>query len=196
MDIDIDMQTNFDPSDVFDIKKASIVDNGKLKKHQVGVYFQNMPVDPITGLASIPYKEAEKEGYIKIDFLHLSILDHFENKDQIRKLSNIEPDWALLEDEEVVLKLFQIHKHYSLLNMIKPTTVLELADCLALIRPSKAFLLNKYIEMKKKKQLNSFRKDVLYSSNVGGGYSFKKGHAISYALTIVLQLHLIKGNCI
>jgi len=189
MDIDIDFPTEFDPLDYFDqAVRASMVKNNDLKKHPVGAYFQNMPKDKITDLAAIPYEQAEELGFFKIDFLHLSLLDNFDNKDEIRALVKIEPDWNLLLNEEVVGKLFQIHRHYKILNQIKPTSVQELADSISLIRPGKRNLLNAYIKNKE------LIRQELYRKPDDGQYYFKKSHAISYALTIVLQLHLIKGG--
>ena len=191
MDIDIDFPTDFDPLDYFDqAVRASMVKNDKLTKHPCGAYLQNIPVDNISGLSAIPHNEAEELGYFKVDFLHLSLLDNFDTKDQIRKLAQIEPDWNLLQDEDIVGKLFQIHRHYNILAKVKPTSVQELADCISLIRPGKRQLLEPYTKDK-----NAIRQE-LYRNPGDDQYYFKKSHAIAYALTIVLQLHLIKGGII
>ena len=189
MDIDIDFKTDFDPLDYFDeAVRASQVNKGIITKHNAGVYFQKMAKDCVSGFAAIPYKEAEKEGYFKVDFLHLSLLDHFESKDEIRQLIKVEPDWLLLESAVHVQKLFQIHRHYDIVNQIKPTSVIELADAIALIRPGKRYLLDVYLKDK------TAVRPELYRKPEDDRYYFKKGHAISYALSIVLQLHLIKGG--
>lgn len=189
MDVDMDFPSDFDPLDYFkQAVRASMVKEGKLIKHPAGAYLQRIPVDKVTGLAAIPYKEAEDIGYFKVDFLHLSLLDNFESKEQIRKLSRLPPDWSLLEDEEVVKKLFQLHSHYTLVSKVKPRSVIELADCTALIRPGKRFLLDAYL-----KDRNVVRQE-LYRKPDDGKYYFKKSHAVAYALTIVIQLHLIKGG--
>jgi len=86
------------------------------------------------------------------------------------------------------LKLFQLHKRYDIVSKVKPKSVVELADCMALIRPGKKHLLDSYL--KNKEQV----RHELYTKPNDGGYTFKKGHAISYALTVVLQMHLIKGG--
>jgi hypothetical protein len=52
---------------------ASRVEKSDLKKHNVGVYFHDVPVDPLTGLCSVPYREAEERGFFKIDLLNLNI---------------------------------------------------------------------------------------------------------------------------
>lgn len=190
MDIDIDVKTSFTPKELFDntITHASIVENGKLKKHIVGNYFQNVPTDPITGLAAIPYDKAEQFGFIKIDILHLSVLDIFESKKEIKALLKKEPDWSLLLNKDVVSKLFHLSNHYDILKQIKPTCVLELADTLALIRPNKLCLIDKYI-----KDRDNVRKQLYTKTDKS---DLRKSHAIPYALLIVLQLHLIQANII
>lgn len=190
MDIDIDFQSNFDPRRLFkQAVAASMVKNNELSKHPCGHYVQAIPVDSVTGLAAIPYEEAEVLGYFKIDFLHLSLLDNFETKTQIRELLKKEPDWALLQDPTSVAKLFQIHKHEKLLSQVRPTSVQELADCIALIRPAKRHLIHEYLKNKDRIRQTLYQKD-------DSGYYFKRSHAISYALTIVLQLHLIAQGTI
>jgi len=70
MDIDIDFKTDFDPLDYFDnAVRASQVNKGIISKHNAGVYFQKMAKDRISGFAAIPYKEAEDQGYFKVDCL-------------------------------------------------------------------------------------------------------------------------------
>ncbi len=191
MDIDIDLQTNFDPLDIFEeATRASMVKNNDLIKHNVGVYFQSIPIDSMTGLAAIPYQQAEEVGYFKVDFLHLSLLDVFETKEEIRELLKLEPDWSLLLKEDVVEKLFQIHRQYNLVSKLAPKSVEELADLIALMRPGKRHLVDAYIKDK------ALIREELYRKPDDGKYYFKKAHSISYALNIVLQLHLIKGDII
>lgn len=189
MDIDIDLRTDFDPCDIFNVTRASMILNGELKKHPAGVYFQTMKKDPLTGLAAIPFKEAEQFGFFKVDFLHVAVLDTFESKDEIRALIQVPPDWTMLQNRYVVEHLFQLKKHFDLLDDIRPTNIEELADCVAMIRPNKYAL--RYLYRKDQKKV---RKE-LYRTE-GDKTSFKKGHAIAYATTIVLQLHLISAGII
>ena len=44
MDIDIDITSKFKPEQIFTVTRASRIENGELKPHQVGVYFQNIPI--------------------------------------------------------------------------------------------------------------------------------------------------------
>jgi DNA polymerase III alpha subunit len=189
MDIDLDLKTDFDPLEIFPTAiRASTVRNEALAKHPVGVYFQSIPVDQMTNLSAIPFKQAEEAGYFKIDFLHLSVLDSFESKEEIRELLKHDPDWSLLTQEDVVEKLFQIHRQYSLVSKLAPKSVLEIADCIALMRPGKRYLVDAYLKDKE------LIREELYRKPDDDKYYFKKGHAVSYALIIVLQLHLVKGG--
>lgn len=188
MDIDIDTPTSFDPNKLFaSCTRASQVNNERISKHPAGVYFQQIPRDPITDLSAIPYDKAERYGYFKVDFLHLSLLDFFENKQQLRALMKREPDWSLLLDDEVIPQLFQLRNSAALLKYVKPTSVEELADCIALIRPAKIHLQDQYVLNKERT-----RKE-LYKMPLPVG-CFKRAHAIAYAFNVVVQLHLIKNG--
>lgn len=188
-DVDIDTPTSFDPLTVFkEAVRASLVRNGELAPHACGVYFQAVPKDPLTGLAAAPFNLAEELGCFKVDFLHLSVYDAFKSREEIKQLIALEPDWNLLLIPSIVQDLFQLSKHADILSAVKPKSVLELADCNALIRPDKRYLLQSYL-----KSPTTARKLLYLKEEGSGGYGFKKAHAIAYALVIVLQLHLIKS---
>lgn len=188
MDIDIDVSDNIAAREILHAIRASIVENSEIKPHIVGLYFQNIPIDKISGLSAIPYEEAEELGFYKIDILNLSILENFTNKNQIRQLLKREPNWTLLQDDEIIPKLFHLSKHASTLKKIKPKTVEELADVLALIRPNKKQLIDKYLNNKISTRLELYKK--VDPSDL------RKSHAIPYALLIVLQLHLLEAKII
>jgi DNA polymerase III alpha subunit len=183
-DIDIDFPTSFKPEEVFPWSRASVVKNEYLTPHPCGVYPQNIPVDQVTKLAAIPYKEAEEYGYIKIDMLHVSIYDHFSSREEMMELLKIDPDWGLLLIPEEQKKLFQLSNHGDVLTATKPKNIEELADVLALIRPGKKQLAKLYSSNR------DATRRILYAKDESG-YAFKKSHAIAYAMVIVLQLHLI-----
>lgn len=189
MDIDLDFKPSFDPRTVFpQAVPASMVRDDDLAKHPCGHYFQDIAVDDVTGWAAIPYEEAEVMGFFKIDFLHLSTLDYFESKREIRALLKRSPDWSLLLDERHVSKLFQISKHHAIISQVPPQSIQELADIVALIRPNKRHLLNDY-----KKNKTKIR-PMLYRQGSDDKSSFKRSHALAYSMTIVLQLHLIEAG--
>ena len=183
-DIDIDFPAQSKPTLLFDWPRASIVKNGYLSPHPCGVYPQKIPIDSVSGLAAIPYEAAEKLGYFKVDFLSLHIYDHFSSREEIEELLKIEPDWNLLLVPAEQKKLFQLSNHGDVLNAVKPRSVEELADVLALIRPGKKQLIKLYNAQRDICRRTLYAKDEQ-------GYSFKRSHAVAYSLVIVLQLHLI-----
>jgi DNA polymerase III alpha subunit len=189
MDIDIDTQSTFLPKKIFpQIIQASMIKNDQLIKHPCGFFMQSMAMDSVTKLAAIPYEEAEVVGYTKIDFLHLSLLDIITSKQELKELSNKEPDWELLQDRQQVRKLLHIHNQFELVQRIKPTSVQELADILALMRPSKTYLISQYVfDIGNRDKIRV----KLYQEPIDGGVWFKKSHSIAYSLNIVVQLNLI-----
>jgi DNA polymerase III alpha subunit len=186
MDVDIDTATSFDPTKIFPSwLRASVVRDGKMTPHPCGVYPQAMAQDPMTKLSAIPYAEAEELGYLKIDFLHLQMLNNIGSHAELEKFCQTEPNWKLLQLQSVHPKLFQLSKHGEMLISLKPSSILELADCMALIRPGKKNFIGLY-----KKDRSACRK-VLYSKDEAG-YSFKRSHALAYSYNVVIQLHLIE----
>lgn len=186
MDVDIDCQTTFDPTKVFPTwLRASVVRDGKLTPHPCGVYPQSAAKDPMTGLAAIPYDQAGDFGFLKVDFLHLNAYAAFKSRTEIDELIALEPNWSLLQLDSTHAKLFQLAKHGEMLKNLKPKNIMELADCMALIRPGKKAFIGLYSKNK------SEARKILYAKD-DKGYSFKKSHALAYAYVVVLQLHLIE----
>lgn len=189
-DIDIDTQSEFNAQNIFKCSvAASMVKKGELVKHSVGSYFQQISVDPITNLSAIPYKQAEEFGYFKVDFLHLSLLDHFHDKHEIRALLKKEPNWDLMLVPSITTRLFHLANHYDVVQQVKPRSVQEVADILALIRPGKRHLLQVYLA----DRINT--RDELYTHPKENNVAwFKRSHSIAYAHNVVLQLHLISAG--
>lgn len=187
MDIDIDLPTSFKPKEIFDsVVVASTIRDDKIVRHQCGAYFQNMPVDEISGLAAIPYDKAEEYGFFKIDFLHVSILDQIKTKSEMRQLMAQPVNWSLLQQETVVSQLFQIKNHFDVVRRCKPSSIIELADVIAIIRPNKRKYLSAYCLDKQATRPYLYRHDGEDKS------SFRKSHAIAYAHVVVLNMHLIE----
>lgn len=187
MDVDIDVQTKFDSTKVFPTwTKAAVVRDGRLTPHPCGVYPQAIARDPLTQLAAIPYDAAEEHGYLKVDFLHVSVYDRFKSRQEIDELVKLEPNWTLLQLDSTHPKLFQLSKHGDLLKTIKPRAIDELGDCMALIRPGKKTLAGLYTKQR------AAARTLLYAPDPESGYAFKKSHALAYAYVVVLQLHLIE----
>lgn len=186
-DVDIDVESKVDRS-IFGTR--AIVYNETAKRilpHPSGVYLENIPVDSVTGQAAIDYKKGDEYGFFKVDILTNTTYDNFESKEELIAMSEKTPNWGLLKKRDIVEKLPHIAKHYDELQKISPTSVEELADFLALIRPGKLHLFDSYLEDKKGVQ----RKLYLRPST---GIYFKKSHAISYALMIVCLLNKVYDN--
>ena len=181
-DIDIDF---FDRSKALDILEHHVAmrdQKGQPIKHNTGVYFQPIPHNPFTNIATIDYKSAEDRGYFKVDFLNVSMYEGVRDEAHLTELLDREPLWNLLEHEEVVTQLFHIGDHHSILKKLKPSSIEELAAVLAIIRPAKRYLLDK--------GWNVIMREV-WERPVDDLYFFKRSHAIAYAAAIVVQLNQI-----
>jgi hypothetical protein len=185
MDIDIDFPDRKTVLNLIKHIPAMIDDNGTFKKHNTGVYCHSIPYNPLTGTASIDYKSAEDRGYFKIDFLNVTAYKDVKNEEQLTNLLNTEPLWDLLYEKEICDQLFHINGYHNLLAELKPTSIVELAMLLAMIRPGKKHL----IPICKEKGFQAIKDEIWTKTE--DSYFFKKAHAISYASVIVVQLNLI-----
>ena len=184
-DIDIDF---FDRSKALNILEHHVAmrdQKGQPVKHNTGVYFQQIPHNPFTNIATIDYKTAEDRGYFKVDFLNVSMYEGVRDEAHLKQLLDREPLWNLLEHEEVVTQLFHISDHHSILKKLKPSSIEELAAVLAIIRPAKRYLVDKGWDVIRKEVWERPPEDL---------YFFKRSHAIAYAAAIVIQLNLICEN--
>ncbi|AQW88810.1 putative membrane protein [Erwinia phage pEa_SNUABM_50] len=158
--------------------------------HNSGVHFDNIPVDPITGLASIQYKEAERLGYQKVDILSQSAYEHVRDRNHLKELMNKEPDWDLLLVPEIVEQLSQIKKHITLLHVWRPSSIDELAMFIAMIRPGKR-------QCQSMNSWDEVRAVIWDYDSIGLDAEgrklryFKKPHAYAYSLMIVVQLNAL-----
>lgn len=181
-DIDIDFADRTKALEVFKTVTAAIGENGTFKKHNTGIYCTSIPYNPITGLSTIDYKEAEDRGYFKLDFLNVSVYDGVRDRKHLLKLMETEPLWDLLEQDDFSNLLFHINGHGSILRQMKPKSILQLAAVLAMIRPAKRYLIGK--------DWNTVMTEV-WTKPENEEYYFKKAHAVAYAHVIVVQMNLI-----
>jgi DNA polymerase III alpha subunit len=182
-DIDIDFADRARVLEIINHVPASIKDNnGIFKKHNSGVYCHSIPCNPITGLSSIDYKEAEERGYFKIDFLNVSIYSGIKDEDHLAQLMEVEPLWDLLEQDEFTNLLFHVNGHGNVLRQMKPKSIEELAAVLAVIRPAKRYLIGK--------EWKEVFEEV-WKKPTTEEYYFKKSHATAYSMAIVVQMNLI-----
>lgn len=178
-DIDLDFPDRDQILDIIKHIPARLADG---RKHNTGVYVQDIPTNPLTGTASIDYKIAEERGYFKLDFLNVSVYKDIRDEEHLSKLAEQEPIWELLEQEEFTNLLFHLNGHGEILRKLKPRNLEQLAAVLAIIRPSKRYLLNESWDV-------IF--DEVWRPPSNNEYYFKKSHSFGYALAIVVQMNLI-----
>lgn len=162
------------------VEASKVSTNEGRQRHNTGVYFQNVPVDPIDGYCSIPFKEAAELGYFKIDVLPNTIYVGVRDEAHLIELLEREPAWELLESPEFVGLLAHIKSHFDIVETIKPRSIEDLSVVIALIRPGKRHLVGK--------PRHVIEADIWTKSD---DYAFKKPHAVAYAASIVVQMNLL-----
>jgi len=181
-DIDIDFYDREQALKLFKNIPASIIKDNESEKHNTGVYFHDIPKDPITGYSSLDYKQAEERGYFKIDCLNVNIYKDIKSEIELVELMIQEPDWDMLKDKSIVDQLFHLNGHYDIVSKLEPKTIQQLAAVLAIIRPAKRNLLYKdWIDIEKK----------VWERPKDDSYFFKKSHAVAYAQAIVVQMNIM-----
>ena len=181
-DIDIDFADREHALAVLNTTPASIIRDGKLTKHNTGVYATNVPVDPFTGYASLDYNDAEERGYMKLDLLNVNLYKQVKSEQHLIELMK-EPDWAKLYDPTICAQLIHINNHYdTLLKMPEPVdSITRLMMFLAIIRPAKRHLIGKTW-----KEVSQTIWD-----KVEGEYAFKHSHSCAYAHLVVVNMNLL-----
>jgi len=181
-DIDIDFSDRTKILNIIDHVPAAIIENDQTRKHNTGIYCQQIPTNPLTKISTIDYKQAEQRGYFKIDFLNVNVYKDVRNEEHLIQLMKTEPLWDLLEQDEFTDLLFHLNGHGNILRKMKPKNIEQLAAILAMIRPAKRHLIGLDWQQ-------IF--DNVWTKPDGDEYYFKKSHAIAYATAIVVQMNLI-----
>ena len=182
--IDIDFANRDDIIKHLDVVPAGIIKDGNLTKHNTGVYATKIPTDPFIGCASLDHREAEDRGYIKLDFLNVSLYQRIRDELHLIELMNTEPDWAKLGYRKIFERLIHIGAHYdTMLKMPEPVdSIPRMAMFLAVIRPAKRHLIGKpWAEVAK----------TIWDRPEDGSYGYKKAHAVSYAHLVVVHINLL-----
>ena len=181
-DVDIDFADREQVLTLLNVTPASIIRDGKLVKHNTGVYATDIPVDPFVGSASLDYNIAEDRGYMKLDLLNVHVYKQVKDETHLVKLMQ-EPDWTKLYDSAICSQLIHINNHLdTLLKMPEPVdSIPRLAMFLAVIRPAKRHL------------IGCTWKEVSATvwDKVDGEYAFKAAHAIAYSTLVVVNLNLL-----
>jgi len=183
-DIDIDFANRDKALALLQHIPAGIIRDGELTKHNTGIFVTDIPQDPFTGIASIDYQAAEDRGYVKLDFLNVSLYNQVRDEAHLVELMSKEPDWAKLYDKEFCAKLMHIGNHYDTLIAMPEAvdSIPRMAMFLAIIRPAKRHLIGKaWKEVAK----------TIWEKPTDGTYHFKKAHAVSYAHLVVVNMNLL-----
>lgn len=183
-DIDIDVGDRDRALACLTHTTASIIRKDETVKHNTGVYFTDIPIDPVTGRASIDYKAAEERGYIKLDILNVGIYQQVKSEQHLQHLMQQEPAWDRLYDPEFCAQLIHIGSHYSTLIKMPEAvnTIPRLAMFLAIIRPAKRHLIG--LPWAKVAE-------TVWERPADDGYFFKKAHAISYSHLVAVNMNLL-----
>lgn len=182
-DIDIDLPDRQALLKVLDHVPASIrQSDGAYVKHNTGVYLQRIPQWPLQGISALDYREAETQGWFKIDLLNNSIYQGVRDTEHLHALVSQEPIWELLQHAEIVEKLAHVNNYADLLKLYKPQSLPELAMVIAVIRPGKRHLLGLSFE-----EMQS----QIWTPPQDGAYYYKKSHSYAFALSIMVQLNLL-----
>lgn len=180
-DIDIDFPDREAALAGLDAIPAMQIANGQPIRHVSGVYLQDVPVNPLTGLSALDHTTAEERGYFKIDFLANHLYDGIASNDEVDELLAREPDWDMLEFEHIVSQMAHIHGHFDVVQAIRPRSIEDLAVVLALIRPGRRHLLG---------QPREVIDTEIWQPGVDG-YVFKRSHAVAFAASLAVQLNRV-----
>jgi len=181
-DIDIDFPNREDALKLLKHTPAGIVRDGKLIKHNTGVYVTDIPTDPFTGIATLDHKVAEDWGYMKLDFLNVSLYTQIKSEQHLNALMAQEPAWDKLYDPEFCARLIHIGNHYDTLIKCPEAvnSVPRMAMFLALIRPGKRHLIGR--------TWGEIAETIWDASEE---YTFKKSHAVAYAHLVCVHINLL-----
>jgi hypothetical protein len=156
-----------------------------IRKHATGIHVTDIPYDPVNDMATLDYAEAEKRGYLKLDFLNVHVYNQVNSEQHLIELMK-EPKWDNLNNPDFVEKLIHLgNQYHTLKSMPEPIdSIPRLAMFLAVIRPGKKHLVGK--------TWKEVAKTVWDKDNTG--YTFKKSHAIAYAHLVVVHMNLLSND--
>lgn len=185
-DVDIDVADRTLALSTLAHVPASIIRDGKITKHNTGVYFHAVPIDPVTDLCSISYDQAEAKGCFKLDVLNVSVYSMVKDEAHLISLMNREIDWKIFQDVAFVSKLFHLGNHADLVSQLEIRSKSDIAMTLALIRPGKRHLQDKCIKF----GFDSIKNEI-WSQSANDQYTFKKAHGVSYAVLVYVHANLL-----
>lgn len=191
-DIDIDFADREKALALIKHTNAAIERDGRLVKHNTGIYVTDIPEDPFTNTACLDHHIAENRGYVKLDFLNVGVYSQVRDNEHLNELMAREPDWAQLYDPDFCSRVIHVGNHYeTLIKMPEAVnTIPRMAMFLAVIRPGKRHLVGE-----------TWRTvgQTVWTKPDDDSYFFKKAHAVAYAHLVAVHMNLLtdlanKGN--
>lgn len=180
-DVDIDFANRNDVLNLIEHIPARKLHKNKPERHNSGVYVQPIPYDPMLGCSSLHFKEADKRGYYKLDFLNVSVYQHIRDDEHYKKLLAMDPPWDRLKERGFVEQIVHISNYPGKIADAMPDTIPRMAMFIAALRPGKKHLLGKpWKEMA----------ETIWDK-CDDEYAFKQSHSISYAVLVALHMNII-----
>lgn len=162
---------------------AAIKRDGKLVRHNTGVFVTDVPWDPILGHATLDHKVMDELGYFKIDFLNMSVYDGIRDEAHLDAMLARTPPWERLwTDQDFVEQIVHINGQWQLLQSMKPDSIPRLAMFLAVMRPAKRHLVGQ--------SWQDIAAEVWVPPK-DDSYFFKKSHSVAYAHLVVMHMNLV-----
>lgn len=185
-DIDIDLADRDQLLKLIDAIPAMQIQDGKIRRHNSGVYVTDIPYDPVHHCAAIDYETAEQRGYFKIDLLNMTVYNLVKSPEHYEQLLAQEPAWDRLWTDSVwSSQLVHVGNYTGLLATMRPDSIPRMAAFISIIRPGKAHLQNKtWAEVF----------DSVWDGDSSQGFVFKKAHAIGYARLVALHMNLLNTS--
>ena len=185
-DIDIDLADREQLLKLISAVPAMQVQDGRIRKHNSGVYVTDIPYDPVHECAAIDYESAEQRGYFKIDLLNMTVYNLVTSPEHYEQLLVQEPPWERLwTDSTWASQLVHVGNYTELLKSMKPDSIPRMAAFISIIRPGKAHLQNRPWK-------EVF--DSVWDGDSSRGFVFKKAHALGYAQLVALHMNLLNTS--
>jgi len=184
-DIDLDFADRESVLKLIQHTPARQLVDGKVRKHNSGVYVTDIPWDPVNDCAAIDYQTAEQRGYFKIDFLNMHVYKLVQSPEHYQQMLDAAPPWQRLwQEPQWAEQLVHIGNYTDLLVAMRPDSIPRMAAFISVIRPGKAHLQHK-------DWATIFAS--VWDGDDSRGYTFKRSHAISYAALVALHMNLLNS---
>lgn len=182
-DIDIDFADRDHVLKLIKHIPARMNSQSRVRRHNSGIYVTDIPYDAVNQCAAIDYEAADQRGYFKLDFLNMGVYQLVKDPAHYEEMMRREPPWARIwEDSAWASQLVHVGNYTGLLTSMKPDSVPRMAAFISVIRPGKAHLQDRPWE-------EVFT--TVWDGDDSRGYSFKKSHALSYSMLVVLHMNLL-----